>query len=160
MIQYQFPAVVVPMRKLRVRRLSTFALVGYPIGFLMFVLGGDARPAGPLTVIGVTVMLACFVAALLVIPTGVQRIAAGVEQGLDEFQLTARLKAQSQAYRWFSGGIFLLVAYANVASIFGLTFTTAGNAMSAIVFGVLTYATVLPAWFLAGALPEAVEGDD
>ncbi len=157
MIQYEMPGVAAPMRRLRVRRLSGLALAGYPIGFLLFVAGGDGSPPAPLTIIGALIMLACFVAALFVIPTGVQRIAAGVEQGLDEFQLAARLKAQSSAYRWFSGWVFLMVAYANVASVFGVTFTIAGNAMSALVFWVLTYATVMPAWFLAGALPEAVE---
>ena len=157
MIQYEFPGVVAPMHRLRVRRLSGFALAGYPVGFLLFVLGGGSAQPSPLTVAGVIVMLACFVAALLVIPTGVQRIAAGVEQGLDEFQLAARLRAQSLAYRWFSGWVFLMVAYANIASVFGVTFSIAGNAMSAIVFWVLTYATVLPAWFLSGALPDAVE---
>jgi hypothetical protein len=160
MIQYEFPGVVAPMYRLRVRRLSGFALAGYPIGFALFAIGGDAHPPAPITIAGVTIMLAAFVAALCIIPTGIQRIAAGVEQGLDEFQLAARLKAQSSAYRWFSGWVFLMVAYANIASVFGMTFTIAGNAMSAIVFWVITYATVLPAWFLSGALPEAVEGDE
>lgn len=160
MLQYEFPGVTTPMRRLRVRRLSGFALAGFPIGFLMFVIGGDTRPASTLTIAGGLVMLACFIAALFVIPTGVQRIVAGVEQGLDEFQLAARLKAQSQAYRWFSAWVFLMVAYANVASVLGLTFTTSGNLMTAIVFWVITWSTVLPAWFLTGALPAAVEGDD
>ena len=160
MIQYEFPGVVAPMRRLRARRLSGFALAAYPIGFILFALGGDSHPPAPLAVAGGIIMLAAFVAALLVIPTGVQRIAAGVEQGLDEFQLAARLKAQSSAYRWFSGWVFLMVAYANVASIFGWTFTTSGNLMSAVVFWVLTWSTVLPAWFLTGALPAAVEEEE
>lgn len=159
MIQYGVPGVAAPMRRLRVRRLSGFALAGFPVGFALFVLGGDGNPPGLWTVLGTAVMLACVVAALFVVPTGVQRIAAGVEQGLDEFQLAARLKAQSQAYRWFSGWVFLMVGYANIASIFGMTITLAGGVMSALVFWVLTYATVLPAWFLAGALPDAVEED-
>ena len=159
MIQYEFPGVVAPMRRLRVRRLSGFALAAYPIGFALLAIGGDARPFTVPAIAGGTIMLAAFIAALFVIPTGIQRIAAGVEQGLDEFQLAARLKAQSSAYRWFSGWVFLMVAYANVASVFGVTFTIAGNLMSAIVFWVITYATVLPAWFLSGALPEAVEDE-
>ena len=104
-------------------------------------------------------MLAAFVAALLVIPTGIQRIAAGVAQGLDEFELSARLRAQSEAYRWFSGWVFLMAVYANVAAMFGATFTTSGNAMSALVFWLITYSTVLPAFFLARTLPASVEDE-
>lgn len=157
MIQYERPGVAAPLHRRRVRRLSGFALVAYPIGFALFAIAPDAVPPQPLVVLGGLTMLLAFVAALFVIPTGVQRIAAGVEKGLDEFQLAARLKAQSNAYRWFSGWVFLMVAYANVASIFGVSFSLGGSLMSAIVFWVLTYATVLPAWFLSGALPDAVE---
>lgn len=155
MIQYEIPGVAAPMHRVRVRWLSGFALAAYPLGFALLVIGGEGSPPAPLSVLGIAIMLAAFVAALFVIPTGVQRIAAGVEQGLDEFQLTARLKAQSNAYRWFSGWVFLMVGYANVASILGLSFTiaTTSSAFSALVFWVITYATVMPAWFLSGALP-------
>ncbi|MGJ3648970.1 hypothetical protein ACLB0R_10915 [Sphingomonas sp. GlSt437] len=160
MIQYEMPGVKTPLYRVRVRRLAGFALAAYPIGFALFLAGGEARPPAPLTIAGAITMFVAFFAALLVIPTGVQRIAAGVEQGLDEFQLAARLKAQSSAYRWFSGWVFVMAAYANVAAAFGWTMSTQSAAFSAILFWILTYSTVLPAWFLARALPDAAEDDD
>ncbi len=159
MIQYQFPGATAPLGRLRVQWLASFALATYPAGFVLFELGEAGRAPDGVTMAGCVVMLAAFVAAMLVIPTGIQRIAAGVADGLDEFQLAARLKAQSLAYRWFSGWVFVMVAYANIASRYGWTISTAGSAFSAIVFWVLTYSTVMPAWFLARALPAAVEDD-
>jgi len=159
MIQLEFPGVTVPLYRTRVRRASGFALVAYPIGFVLLLMGGEGNPPGPLTLAGVVLMVAAFAAALWIIPTGIQRIAAGVEQGLDEFQLAARLKAQSNAYRWFSAWVFLMVAYANVAALFGLTMDTRSSAFSAVVFWVLTYSTVLPAWFLTSALPVPLEDE-
>lgn len=159
MIQYEFPGVAAPMRRLRVRRLSGFALTAFPVGFVLLLAGGEGRPPAPLAVLGVALMLAAFLAALLVIPTGVQRIAAGVEQGLDEFQLTARLKAQSLAYRWFSGWFFLCAVAAEMAAAAGYPISSGSGAFTAFVMWIITYSTVLPAWFLSGALPAAVEDD-
>ncbi|MFM9827899.1 MAG: hypothetical protein ACKVOB_04025 [Sphingomonas sp.] len=159
MIQYSIPGVMVPLRRDRVRRLSGFALVAYPIGFALFVAGGEGNPPGPVRLGGALLMLAAFVAALFVIPTGIQRIAAGIEQGLDEFQLAARLRAQSNAYRWFSLWALLMVVGATVAEMLGYPFTTADPAFSTIVFWVIAYSTVMPAWFLTGALPDPVDED-
>ncbi|MGL4314948.1 MAG: hypothetical protein ACRCSO_13265, partial [Sphingomonas sp.] len=118
MIQFDMPGVKAPLYRVRVRRLAGFALAAYPVGFALFLAGGEGKPPAPLTIVGAIVMFMAFLAALWVIPTGIQRIAAGVEQGLDEFQLTARLKAQSSAYRWFSLWVFAMAAYANVAAAF------------------------------------------
>ena len=159
MIQYDIPGVVVPLRRDRVRRLSGFALAAYPVGFALFVAGGEGNPPSPATLGGALVMLAAFVAALFVIPTGIQRIAAGMEQGLDEFQLAARLRAQSNAYRWFSLWALILVVIASTAQMLGYPFSTSNAAFSPIVFWVITYSTVMPAWFLTGALPDPVEGE-
>ncbi len=159
MIQYDIPGVMVPLYRGRVRRLSGFALAVYPIGFALFLAGGEGNPPGPMTLGGALLMLAAFAAALFVVPTGVQRIAAGIEQGLDEFQLGARLRAQSNAYRWFSLWALVMVVVASVAEMLGYPFSTSSAAFSPLVFWVITYATVMPAWFLTGALPDPVEGE-
>ena len=106
MIAYEFPGTPARLNVRRVRLLSPFILVAMPVGWGLLAAADTFR--SPLGVAGVLLLLAGFFSSCLLIPTGIQRIASGVTDGLDEMQMGARLKAQSEAYRWFSGWIIVM----------------------------------------------------
>jgi hypothetical protein len=141
----------------RVRWMGLVSLLAMPLGWLAVALGEGRSRA--LLLAGFAVMMLGLAAALAIIPTGVLRIAVGLAEGLDEFQMAARLKAQSSAFRWFSAWVFCMCVGGTVASTFGYKLSTDSTAFSMMFFWVAAWSSVLPAWFLARALPPRLESD-
>lgn len=156
MIQFQFKGSTGPLSARAVMWRAGFVIAAFPLGWVMMLAGG--KPPAAVSVVGIALQVAACLASLLVVPTAIQRVAGGVEQGLDEFELQLRLRAQSQAYRWFSGLMVLLFSYAVVAAGLGFPMDTRGDAFLGLVFWVMGYSIVLPAFFLSRALPQA-QGD-
>lgn len=153
MIAYDKPGVPAKLHIGRVLSFSPFILVAMPLGWSVGLVGESGRGGFAFELVGGLIMAVAMLAALAIVPTGVQRIAAGMEQGLDEFELAARLRAQSEAYRWFSAWVLVMAIIASVAPAAGAQIPLDSFALASLVFWVIAWAIVLPAWFLARALP-------
>lgn len=156
MISYDSPGAHGRLAIARVRKVAPFILVAMPVGWTMLLASGDFH--APLGLAGLAIYMAGFLACFLIIPTGVQRIAAGLPQGLDEMQLAARFRAQSNAYRWFSLWVLAMAIALELGPAFsGRTLSVDAPAMTVFFLWVIAWSVALPAFFLARALPP---GDD
>jgi hypothetical protein len=152
MISLTLPNAPARLKIRRVRRVAPFIFLVMPVGWLMLLIADDFHR--PLGMAGLGIYILGFLASLLVIPTGVQRIAGGLPQGLDEMQLTARFKAQSEAYRWFSLWILCMaVAMALIHPVTGLVVSSEKPAITVFFLWVIAWSVALPAFFLARAIP-------
>lgn len=145
-----------PMRIRRVRRLAPIALAAFPIGFALLV----ASPApGVGFTAGLAIELLAFGLTAIVGLTGTNQIAAGVETGLDEFEMAARLRAQSEAYRWYGMFVSLVLSLALFAAIFGYPLSTGDDRFLGLFLWVTGYGGILPSWFLAKRLRDEPDAD-
>lgn len=145
-----------PMRVRRVRRLAPIALAAFPIGFSLLV-------ASPAPSVGFTAGLAmevlAFVLTAIIMLTGTNQIAAGLETGLDEFERAARLRAQSDAYRWYGMFVSLILSLALIAGIFGYPLSTGEDRFVGLFLWVTGYGGILPGWFLAKRLRDEPDAE-
>lgn len=146
-----------PMRVRRVRRLAPIALAAFPIGFALLV----ASPAPSVGFIaGLAIEVLAFALTAIVMLTGTNQIAAGLETGLDEFQMAARLQAQSEAYRWYGMFVSLVLSTALIAGIFGYPLSTGDDRFLGLFFWVTGYGVILPGWSLAKRLRDEPDAEE
>lgn len=158
MIAYDFPGVPARLNIWRVRLLSPFILVAMPVGWGLLAAAETFQ--NPIGMAGVVLLLAGFFSSCFLIPTGIQRIASGVTDGLDEMLMAARLKAQSEAYRWFSGWVIVMaVALQFGPQLAGKTLNDIEPALACFFLWVVAWSITLPAYFLARSLPRIEEDD-
>lgn len=160
MIAYEKPGVPAPLHVRRVLFLALFIMVAMPIGWLIGLAGTIVADGFMVRLLAGMVMGLAMLAALAIVPTGVQRIAAGLEQGLDEFELARRLRAQSDAYRWFSIWVISMAILAVIAPSFGGNLSVDSFPIAALFFWSIAWSIALPAWFLARAMPRPVDTRD
>ena len=143
-----------PLRLRRVRRIAPIALALYPLGFAIMV-ASDAPSVG--FTLGLVLELIGFALTLFIQLTGTNQIAAGLEQGLDEFEMNARLRAQSDAYRWFGTFVAVLLVSALLAGMFDYQLSTGDDRFLGLFFWVTGYGGILPGWFLARRLRDEAD---
>jgi hypothetical protein len=141
-----------PLRIRRVRRLAPIALALFPLGFVSMAV--SRVPSLGFT-LGLAAELIGFGLMLVIQLTGSNQIAAGLEQGLDEFEMNARLRAQSDAYRWYGTFVAMLLTTALLASLFGYRLSTGDDCFIGLFFWVTGYSGILPGWFLARRLRDS-----
>ena len=131
------------------RVLSTTALVLYPAGALLRMLGPDT----PATAIaGWTMILASIGCAALLAGSSFQRIVGDQENQLDEYELKLRYRAIQGSYLTLTAlGLAILFALQVTNDVTGmLSGVEATNGMlSGIFWGLFLYSTVLPTAILA-----------
>lgn len=149
-------AIRMPMRIRRVRRLAPIALAAFPIGFALLV--ASPAPSVGFTV-GLAIELLAFGLTAIVGLTGTNQIAAGLETGLDEFEMAARLRAQSDAYRWFGAFVSLILSLALIAALFGYPLSTGDDRFLGLFFWITGYGGILPGWFLAKRLRDEPDAE-
>ena len=145
-----------PLNARRVRRLAPIALCGFPLSFLLLSVSSSPSLG---TSVGLVLGLACLALTMVIAMTGTNQVAAGLESRLDEFELQARLRAHSDAYRWFGALVSALLAFGFIAGMFGLTMSSGDDGFLGLFFLITGYGAILPSWFLARLLP-AVRDED
>lgn len=137
------------------RILITVALLAYPAGCLVLMVGDHANGQLPLErLIGFGLITLALFSAAPIMGSRLQRI-VGEEPGkLDEMELQQRHKATSAAYMTFTAAILLAIFYAGAASEAEWWVPAGYEFWNALFWGVLLYATLLPTAFLAWTMPE------
>lgn len=145
-----------PMRVRRVRRLAPIALVAFPVGFALLV--ASPAPSVGFT-LGLAIEIIAFGLTAIVGLSGTNQIAAGLETGLDEFEMAARLRAQSEAYRWYGMFVSLVLSLALIAALFGYPLSTGDDRFFGLFLWVTGYGGILPVWFLARRLRDEPDAE-
>jgi hypothetical protein len=150
MIAYEKPGARAPMQVKRFRTVGSAALMGFPLGWLTMCF---SVPSSWPYALGIIVVAVAFLLTLSLIATGTNVVASGSGNELDEFELSARSRAQSQAYRWFGMFITGCCVIGALAGLLGFTITNADERFMALLFWIIGYGALLPGWFLARILP-------
>lgn len=136
------PALSLP----RVRLLTAVALTSYPLGSLLRLLGGGSAA---LDIVGLALIVLAFFCAVPVVGSSVQRIVAGEEKDLDEFELGVRQQALSRAYMVMSAIVALSLVYGGIANDIGWWLPRDDAHWNALFWGFFLWATMLPAALLS-----------
>ena len=71
--------------------------------------------------------------------------------------MNARLRAQSDAYRWFGTFVAVLLVSALLAGMFDYQLSTGDDRFLGLFFWVTGYGGILPGWFLARRLRDEAD---
>lgn len=147
----------------RVRWVSLMSLVLYPAGCLM-VLAASFNGDRALEIAGLVLILLAVLCFALVVGTGVQRILGESRAELDELEIQLREKAYASAYHIFAGLVSVAVLYVTIASgareDLNLWIPSNYDQWTAVLWGVLLSAMILPTAVLAWRLPPSEPTDD
>jgi hypothetical protein len=156
MIAYEKPGARAPMQVKRFRTVGGTALMGFPLGWLTMCF---SVPSSWPYVLGIIIVAVAFLLTLSLITTGTNVVASGSGKELDEYELSARSRAQSEAYRWFGMFVTGCCVIGALAGLLGFMITNADERFMALLFWIIGYGALLPGWFLAKMLPSQVKED-
>jgi hypothetical protein len=145
-------------RSLRaIRRLVIAALVAYPLGCLVRLVGPDTLPV---QLIGLGLIVTSLVCAALLAGTQLNRVTAEQATMLDEYDRSLRHRAMATAYPLLSGLLVLGIMYLGIAS--NLDWWHPGNwdQWNAVFWGAFLTCSLLPTAALAWQLDPAEVGDE
>lgn len=145
-----------PMRVSLVRWASVAALVTYPVGAVLGLIG-DAQDNKAVWLAGMALTLCTIICFIAIVGTGVSRIAAEERKHLDPLELELRQKAYSRAYHVLGVVALIAVFYMQVAADMEAKFTlwrpTTSEHWQGVMWGALLYVFMLPTTLLAWSLP-------
>ena len=152
-----------PMRVKRVRVLSLLALVTYPVGAILALLG-DLNDVAAFAVGGLLLVFVALVAFVGMVGTGVQRIAGEEDAKLDPVEMDLRHRTYSRAYNYVSSAFLVALLYLAIASdtqdSIGLWVPSTFDHWSGVMWGGILLVMVLPTAILSWSLPEEEIVDD
>lgn len=137
------------------RTLTTVALVAYPAGALVRLLGSGTVAL----VLGFGLILLALIAAAPVMGSRLQRIVADEARQLDEMEMMLRHRALSWSYGALAGGILLMLIYFGLSEDFGWWVPRSYEEWSGLFWGAFLYVTLLPTARLAWTM-DAAEDED
>ena len=151
------------------RVFATAPLILYPAGCILLLLIDEREGFSWIELAGFSPILLSMIAFICVLPSYFSRITRDSKCSLDEYELDLRRRAMTFAYQAFGGLTLIGLMYLQIASdaaanpdsrLYGVWVPDNGDHWSAIIWGAILYALLLPTTYLAWTTAPPPEEDE